>query len=62
MLSQKLYNFLLNTNYTLNDSMSVMSAYNNSMIGERKEQHIRARTLNRREPTLTHNVTLLIEL
>lgn len=33
------------------------------MIKERKEQHIRSKTMNhRREPTLSHNVTLLIEL
>lgn len=61
MLSQKLYSYLLNSNnYTFDDSMS---AYNNSMIKERKEQHIRSKTMNhRREPTLSHNVTLLIEL
>lgn len=62
MLSQKLYNFLLNANYSLDESMSALSAYNNSMIGERKEEHIRTKTMNRREPTLSHNVTLLIEL
>lgn len=61
MLSQKLYNYLLNANnanYTFDDTMS---DYNSSMISERKELQIRAKTMNRREPTLSHNVTLLIE-
>lgn len=59
MLSQKLYNYLLNSNHSFDDSMN---AYNNNVLSERKVQQIRAKTMNRREPTLSHNVTLLIEL
>lgn len=58
MLSQKLYNFLLNANYSFVDTMD---DYNNSMISDRKDLQIRSKTMNRREPTLSHNVTLLIE-
>lgn len=59
MLSQKLFNYLRNSNHSFDDAMN---AYNNNMISERKEQQIRAKTMNRREPTLSHNVTLMIEL
>lgn len=58
MLSQKLYNYLLNANYSFDDTME---DYNNSMISERKDLQIRSKTMYRREPTLSHNMTLLIE-
>lgn len=60
MLSQKLFNYLLSSNYSFDET--TMNVHNHSICDDRKDiLRIRAKTMNRRGPTLSQEATLMIE-